>query len=324
MFRDAAAIDRQATDRRIAQFTERYAANAETWFDGSPDSVDRRIAACDQILSRAKAAAVRLGYQEGYTEIVADLEADRRSLAELREALLNGASDREVPAPLPGQRTASRTASGLGTQGHYLDFARAQGKDPHDATTAGWYSMVTGVPLEAIAPFLTVARRTAAGGWGDVDVDGGFDAGITDPVTPGSYDHYLDYAGRNGLDPGDSLTADRYSREHGVPTTQSSDFVMQFGNGGRHAAMKRALTLEPGRFVSDNADCLHYAPELIYRARRHAEDQSAGMSPEESRAYVAAFVARVQDISARAPRPRVASRPPTTVPDFPAELLYDE
>ena len=48
-----------------------------------------------------------------------------------------------------------------------------------------------------------------------------------------SYDHYLDYSHRNGMDPGDDMTADRYSREHSVPLEVASDYAMQHGNGSR-------------------------------------------------------------------------------------------
>ena len=49
-------------------------------------------------------------------------------------------------------------------------------------------------------------------------------------VAAGNYsmDHYMEYARRNGLHPGDKLTVDRYSREHGVPQERASDYAMQF------------------------------------------------------------------------------------------------
>lgn len=48
-----------------------------------------------------------------------------------------------------------------------------------------------------------------------------------------SYDHYTDYSHRNGMDPADDMTADRYSREHSVPFEVASDYAMQHGNGSR-------------------------------------------------------------------------------------------
>lgn len=66
-------------------------------------------------------------------------------------------------------------------------------------------------------------QRTAGGGWGDVDVDQGEGSGKGSPS--GSAQHYLEYARRNGLSPKDSLTADRYSREHGVPLERSRDYA---------------------------------------------------------------------------------------------------
>jgi hypothetical protein len=65
-------------------------------------------------------------------------------------------------------------------------------------------------------------QRKAAGGWGDVDVD---QAGTGDgkSTRPGSLEHYQQYARRNSLSPKDGLTADRYSREHGVPLERAKD-----------------------------------------------------------------------------------------------------
>lgn len=51
-----------------------------------------------------------------------------------------------------------------------------------------------------------------------------------------SYDEYLDYSHRNGMHPGDDLTADRYAREHGVPLEVASDYAMQHDNGSRRHA----------------------------------------------------------------------------------------
>lgn len=309
MFQDASDIDRRSVDRRIAALREGYDAVAESWFDGSPDSVDRRIAACDQILVRARNAAVRLGYQEGYTEIVAELEEDKKSLTDLRQALLNG--DREE----------YRTAAQPGTKADYLDFARSQQKDPQALDTASMYAAMMGIPMEAIGRFLESHRTAEAGRWGDVDVDM---AESIDPSPAGeNLEQYIQYSLQNGLDPSDPLSADRFSRERGIPRTLADDMARDFGRGRRASlspTQLKSLELNSRTFLADNQDCLSFSPELRYRAERYAKAQ-----PCASEDYVKAFVDRVGRIAATLSRRehRIAHKKVTAFSDFPAELLYE-
>jgi hypothetical protein len=142
---------------------------------------------------------------------------------------------------------------------------------------------------------------------------------------PGTFNHYLDYSYRNGLQPHDNLTVDRYSREHSVPQERAFDFAMQFGNGKRGhltPAHYRSVELESRTFMADNRDCVDYLPELRHRARRYAENQTSTLPPQQSQEYVAVFVARVEELGKKTPH-RVARRQPTSVSDFPAELMFD-
>jgi hypothetical protein len=81
---------------------------------------------------------------------------------------------------------------------------------------------VTGVMRRIVKACKDDWRRQASGGWGDVDVDQAGKGGKS--ASPGSFEHYRQYAHRNGLSPNDRLTADRYSREHGIPLERSHDY----------------------------------------------------------------------------------------------------
>lgn len=76
------------------------AANSTgAWFDGTPESVDRRIAQCRHLQSGLRGAAGALagtGKDLRYIAAERELEADRASLERLRRDLLTGAADREV------------------------------------------------------------------------------------------------------------------------------------------------------------------------------------------------------------------------------------
>ena len=109
MFKDAAALDRQRTATSFDKALGRYAAHAETWYDGTAGSVDRRLAVCERLLHSARATVARLSSltdARRYLEAAADLDDDRRALIALRDDLLTGASSREDVVGPPGWRTA--------------------------------------------------------------------------------------------------------------------------------------------------------------------------------------------------------------------------
>jgi len=102
-------LDVQRTAAAFDQALQRYAAEAEKWFDGSVGSIDRRLGRCDRVLHSARATVARLSIADSarYLRVAEQLDSDRRALEALRTDLLTGASGREdVTGPL-GQRTAN-------------------------------------------------------------------------------------------------------------------------------------------------------------------------------------------------------------------------
>lgn len=85
----------------------RWQESEGSWFDGSPQSVDKRIAQCRALQSGLRGAAGALAGTAGAVRYIAaeqSLAADRRALAQLRRDLLTAAADREsAPAPEPRQ-----------------------------------------------------------------------------------------------------------------------------------------------------------------------------------------------------------------------------
>lgn len=102
MFQDARALDRQVSAQNFTQSMERYAKVAETWYDGTVTSIDRRMDHCDQLIHRASFTLSRQGAQQGYLRVLEALKVDRQALAGLREDLLTGAGSREDVVGPPG------------------------------------------------------------------------------------------------------------------------------------------------------------------------------------------------------------------------------
>ena len=133
----------------------------------------------------------------------------------------------------PGPRVGSIHTAGPGSFRHYVQWANDSGLHPGDDQTADLYGQTHGVDGFNLMQQFNSRRshRVAAGGWGDVDVDQAQKIPGEKKPSAGSFDHYVDYANRNGMDASDELTADRYSREHTTPLTRATDYASQFSKG---------------------------------------------------------------------------------------------
>jgi hypothetical protein len=96
MFRDARALDRQRTAASFQAALQRYTREAEKWFDGSVNSIDRRLGSCEKLLHSVRATVARLSATDShrYLRAAEELESDRRALHALREDMLTGGADR--------------------------------------------------------------------------------------------------------------------------------------------------------------------------------------------------------------------------------------
>ena len=109
MFRDSARLQRQASDARLTTAMNAYRGAAQAWFDGTPDSVDRRIEACRNIQHavRSAAASQDLARSAAHMRVLAELESDMAALQGVRHDLLTGCSDRQA-SRAPAGRSSIR------------------------------------------------------------------------------------------------------------------------------------------------------------------------------------------------------------------------
>lgn len=114
MFKDARALDRQRTATSFDRALATYTKVAESWFDGTVQSVDRRLAQCDRLLHTARATVARMTISDSnrYLAAAERLSDDRRVLEGLRDDLLTGASNRrDVTGPPAGSLAMLLTPS---------------------------------------------------------------------------------------------------------------------------------------------------------------------------------------------------------------------
>jgi hypothetical protein len=102
-FRDASQLQDERT-ASIWEIQARYDANFDSWFDGTPDSIDRRLAQCNRLLQRySSAIAVSTSRPDlnrdrlaGVLAGVDELREDRRSLEALRHDILTAGVYRDA------------------------------------------------------------------------------------------------------------------------------------------------------------------------------------------------------------------------------------
>lgn len=98
MFPNASpAQQAQKTAARLHTAIEGWRSTADSWFDGTPAAVNRRIAGCDALIHRLRSAGTHT------SGTVSELVADREYLVGLHHSMNNAHQDRELPA----RRTAA-------------------------------------------------------------------------------------------------------------------------------------------------------------------------------------------------------------------------
>lgn len=93
-FRPAAVIEAENAQRKVDRLRERWVSTRDTWFDGTAQSVDRRLANLDEIESFAKHIASRLNHSKVGNVCMAmlpQLRSDRLALEAKREQLTGAA-----------------------------------------------------------------------------------------------------------------------------------------------------------------------------------------------------------------------------------------
>jgi hypothetical protein len=95
MFRSAKALDRAKTHSTFKLAMASYEKTAESWFDGTVDAVDRRIAQTDKLLHHIRTVVSRLDFADSVPQLRAaqTLSADRTTLVDFKRTLLTGAAD---------------------------------------------------------------------------------------------------------------------------------------------------------------------------------------------------------------------------------------
>jgi hypothetical protein len=274
-------------------FSQRLAAfrdTADSWFDGTVDSVDRRAEKCSTLLAAASGAVSNDNLEHLAT--VAELTADHRALAAMRDDLLTGASGREAGETPPGRRFTSG--------GPHLPPAKHYDEN---------------------RPLGDIVNELAQGLTNQTSIDIPHDFGALhteDHLHPvhvmASGKDYQQYV-RDYYDEQESHDAENdvkpEEKRHPIrdffkPHDNPWGILPKQGS----ADPVRWVVLEAAAFVRENSDAIYDRGELTERARRHA----AVISPSLVEPFAAEVASYVR------PRPKTASAPVFT--DFPDSSMF--
>jgi len=114
MFRSYVESRGLTKPRTLTAALQNFRKDSDNWFDGSVESVDRRMSRCSKLLHNAQSAAQ--DDPVAHLTVIAELSADHTALKNLREDLLTGASGREAGYTPSGRRLAKRIAHSLSPQ----------------------------------------------------------------------------------------------------------------------------------------------------------------------------------------------------------------
>jgi hypothetical protein len=290
MFRESSAIDSERTAASVRSLYAKYSSAEDNWFNGTPDSVDSRIAQCKKISNLCRAASVRLSGRNASSQYIAlahEMDGDRKALEGLRRDLLTAATDRDdyedyPPAP-----------DGVDEEGLHrdreIDDLIAEGTPLPSEHPKGWN---TSPPRRQQELERKEYRKENPYKYKDVRFMSNKQAGYF----------------------GDGQ--DNEWRDEGYYDDENKEAP----KGGKHRAedYKGKHRAEARYFIAEQeCDDLR---ELTIRAQRHAERLSSTATPKASAAFVTSFVRAVRDEYQPPRQQRTASH--ATPQDFPAELIF--
>ena len=320
MFRSSSARQSELAEARLAKHLNYWARTAATWFDGTPASVEERTATLDRIITFARDTVARLGSTSAGRHCVAalpELEQHRRELAVARGSLLNGFSDRQAGSLVPaGRRTASyRYADGgslydvaLGPDSPLGKGLNAVGQGINNfgvgigealAQPGSHWDMNNGEQQGALIP--GHAPATSGGiGKGDVTPAPANPSAGTGPLNPAPANPSAGTGPLNPAHTNPSAGTGPLANTPPKPTTPTPGLNTNTPPVGKSSALHRAIELGTREFLAAQNTDDH--DELIFRARRYAEEQTSTLPMPTAHALAAAFVDRVEQRIAQRPR----------------------
>ena len=327
MFRSASQIDSERTASGLRRIKASWESSADSWFDGSVDSVDRRIALCERLIHKASAATGRLldrPESSHYLKLASDLQADHQALSQMRRDLIGspGEEDEEQLRnydELFGERNERRAAQNICENcGKSWKACRCDGARSSDAYEE---------PDEYEQEWLRKNNPDGPENWDYNPKDwkkkrsNRIASGKAYEVVPTNDGHVVTVYQH------DPYTLDKVSEIVGRPISRQD--VPRKGEPYvfRHEASKKAkrwIELESRKFMADNEDAVSDLHELRTRAANFAALKTSTLPIDQHRAIVAGFVARVNELGRIANRPlrQASRREATVVPDFHDSLMF--
>lgn len=299
------------THRRLAQEAQAFRTGRDTWYDGTPHSVDRRLAACNRVLQIAKSAVARSPFDWDAQEVIAELNIDRRALVDLKEGLLTGYADRVAFSPPDPPEHIDEQ--------HKPQWSEdvANGVNPMERHLPDKYRSAADNPLERQPRQGPTPWDPEAGDYAvpsieqDMTGGGGYRPMPPEPQykPPGTGTPSGPYQGPAPQSPPSrQLSPEQMDAVNSVPSAAGyqHDPRKHYQAPRTSAEERRWASLEAPKFLRANIDAVHVLDELTTRARLYAERITSGFDHPRPTAQL--FVAAVTQAALAVPRPRPAPR----------------
>lgn len=318
MFKSSQNLRLAAEMRALERVASPWRETRTEWFDGTPDSVQARIAATDRVLAYA-----RSGFTPAHLELTKEAEAARRELtAALDRWMVDPIDDtvRKTAIRWDGKRKASRRSAGAFDEAEFA--ARAESElDPE--MRGNYYDGPSSDDCRHCGERI---EERGDGSYGHVlgqDRNTGWTTFYPEddhPAEPDSEDYHT--AGRHDPDdfrPWKNTVADEpyFSM---MPTPNFEEIPLDGDYEGRHRA-EASLRVAAHEFV-DAQGGLTDPQELSYRAARHVTERTGQWSAADQQKAVRAFTGAVLKAASERPAPKMV-RTSSTLPDFADHLLFD-
>lgn len=325
MFKSAESLRLAAEMRALARVAAPWRESRTTWFDGTPESIEARIAATDRVLVFARA-----GYTEAHMALEREAAAARAELKEASHRLMVDFLDDGARA-FKGSR---RVAEGHPPLVHpdisfnntirYPDdkernrFTLQNFRDvePDETVEQRRQHPSVGIFNHDASELLTnggahhwASRRTADESTGFGDLGPGYEHFGDD-----DFAEYDDYLRRH------DYHTDHRALEHRLAPGLDDDDPARYSHR-RTAGDGPGLRMLAAEFVAAQGEITD-RDELALRAARHADNQTGTWERTAAAQARALFVAAVIDEAPRA-RPRRTASAPAVLADFDDQLLFD-
>jgi hypothetical protein len=314
MFKSSENLRLAAQMRALTRVASPWREARTSWWDGTPESIESRLAATDKVLTHA-----RSGFTAAHLSLTREAEYARRELIEARHRLMTDFLDDGARAFTGSKRVAESQYSEDDDDDEYEGRHRASRRTAGPPLVHPDISFSNSIQYPGdkednrftlqqfrdVGPDETVEHRRQNPSVGIFNHD------ASEMLTNGGAHHWASH-----LAAAEDEACEGCNAEAGEECRPWCTGKAKHDDEKKTSMRTAAITFLAGQNTADRQ-------ELLFRAHRHAADRTGQLPVPTAQRVVQAFVAAVnREIPRTRPAARRASAP-AAVADFDDQLLFD-